>query len=122
MQRKMKSIGDDAVEIPPCGAYCKNCVAYKKKCEGCIETGGKPYYIEKYGKDVCPIWECTTKLQVKHCGLCKDFPCDLFLEWYDKKRGITPVLRRVGLLALRRKIGTDAWVKWLEDKKIEFGT
>lgn len=29
------------------------------------------------------------------------------------------VLRRTGLLALRKKIGTEAWIKWVEDKKIE---
>ena len=110
------------MKIPPCGAYCKNCVAYKRSCEGCVETGGKPYYIKGSEKDSCPVWECATKHEVEHCGLCGEFPSDRFLEWYSRRRGIITVLRRAGLLALRKKIGTEAWVKWLEDKKIEFGT
>jgi len=43
------------------------------------------------------------------------------LGWYDPKRGIITVLRRAGLLALRKKIGTKKWVKWLKDKKVKFG-
>jgi len=107
--------------IPPCGGYCKSCVVYKKACAGCVETGGKPFYIEKEKKDVCPVWACSIKQQVEHCGLCKEFPCDKFLECYDPHRGIVTSLRRAGLLALRKKIGNDAWVKWIKNKKIMFG-
>lgn len=109
------------MKIPPCGGYCKNCVVYKKGCAGCVETNGKPFHIKKAKKDVCPVWQCAIEHKVEHCGICDEFPCDKFLDWYDPKRGIITVLRKTGLLALRKRIGTKAWVKWVEDKKIRFG-
>jgi len=99
------------MKIPPCGGYCKNCVLYKKLCSGCIETCGKPFHVKKSGKDTYPVYECVTKHDIEHCGSCKNFPCDKFLDWYDPKRGIITVLRRAGLLTLRKKIGTKKWVK-----------
>jgi len=98
----------EELKIPPCGAYCDNCVVYKKQCAGCIETNGKPFYIKDSGKDICPLWECAIEHKVEHCGLCKEFPSDKFLNWYDPERGIVTALRRAGLLTLRKKIGTDA--------------
>lgn len=109
------------MKIPPCGGYCKNCVVYKKACAGCVETNGKPFHLEKTGKDVCPIWQCAKNYKVEHCGVCDEFPCDKFLNWYDPKRGVVTALRRAGLLALRKKIRTEAWIKWVEDNKIQFG-
>jgi len=70
----------------------------------------------------CPVWQCATEKKLGHCGLCKEFPYDRFLEWYDPKRGITTALRRAGLLALRKKIGDKAWLEWLKEKGIKFGT
>ena len=109
------------IKIPPCGAYCKNCKIYKKLCVGCVETEGKPFFLKEMNLNVCPVWQCAVKHRVEHCGLCKEFPCDEFLNWYDPKRGIVTALRRAGLLALRKKIGDKAWIKWVKDKKIEFG-
>lgn len=109
------------IKIPPCGGYCKNCTAYKKTCAGCVETGGKPFHLKEAEKDVCPVWQCAIEHKVEHCGMCDEFPCNRFLSWYDPKRGIITVLKRTGLLALRKKIGTEAWLKWLKDKKIKFG-
>jgi hypothetical protein len=108
-------------KIPPCGAYCKNCVVYKKKCEGCVETKGKPFHLKGTEFKICPIWDCAMKKKVDHCGLCKEFPCNLFLSFYDPKRGIVTALRRAGLLALRKKLGERKWIKWLKEKKIKFG-
>ena len=109
------------INIPPCGGYCKSCILYKKACVGCIETNGKPFHLKKAGKEICPVWQCVTEYKLEHCGICEEFPCNKFLSWFDPKRGITTVLRRAGLLALRKKIGTGRWIKWVEDKKIEFG-
>jgi len=109
------------MKIPPCGGYCKNCVAYKKACAGCVETNGKPFHIKKTGKDICPVWQCAIDHKIEHCGVCDEFLCDKFLSWYDPQRGIITALRRAGLLALRKKIGTERWIKWIKDKKIEFG-
>ncbi len=107
------------MKLPPCGAYCKNCIAYNKVCRGCVETDGKPFHLK--GVDVCPIWQCALNRKLEHCGFCREFPCDKFLEWYDPRRGIVTSLRRAGLLALRKKIGTEAWLKWIEEKGIKFG-
>jgi len=109
------------MKIPPCGGYCNNCVLYKKACVGCVETKGKPFYVKEAGEDICPIWQCVIEHKVEHCGICGRFPCDKFLNWYDPERGIITALRRAGLLALRKKIGTEAWVKWIKDKKVKFG-
>ena len=118
----MKSKGHGVMSIPPCGAYCKNCIAYKDICEGCVETGGKPYYSERLNRDVCPVWACAERRKIEHCGLCEEFPSDEFLDCYSRRRGIITVLRRAGLLALRKKIGDDAWKRWLKDHDVKFGT
>ena len=119
---KMKSEEVDVTGIPPCGVYCKNCIAYKDACKGCVETGGKPYYSKLMNRDVCPVWVCADKRKVEHCGMCDEFPSDVYLDCYSRRRGITTVLRRAGLLALRRKIGDKEWVKWLKEHDIQFGT
>jgi len=108
--------------IPPCGAYCENCLSYKKRCDGCFETSGHCPLAREQGKDVCPIWECATRRGVDHCGVCGDFPCDIFFTWYNPSRGVVGILRRIGLLAFRKKVGDEAWVKWLQQNKVEFGT
>ncbi|MEM1557592.1 MAG: DUF3795 domain-containing protein [Thermoproteota archaeon] len=107
--------------IPPCGAYCEACKNYGRECAGCVETNGKPFFLKEIGLDVCPVWWCVEKRGVGHCGNCEDFPSGDFLNWYDPARGIVTSLRRAGLLALRKRIGDNAWVKWVKEKKIEFG-
>jgi hypothetical protein len=107
--------------IPPCGAYCGSCVAYKRNCAGCIETDGRPFHLEQVKVHVCPVWLCTKSREIEHCGVCDEFPCEEFLSWYDPARGIITVLRRAGLLMLRKKIGADAWIKWIREKEIKFG-
>lgn len=110
------------MKIPPCGSYCKSCLYYKRKeCAGCVETNGRPFYIDQTEKDTCPVWECAAERKVKHCGVCDDFPCDMYLGWYCPEIGRIGTLRCAGLLTLRKKIGDQAWIKWLKDKKIKFG-
>jgi hypothetical protein len=106
-------------KIPPCGAICENCLACDKPCKGCHETGGRPYFYKNNEK--CPVFECSQNKQIEHCGLCDSFPCDIFLNKFDPDRGIITALRRAGLLSLRKKIGTEKWIKWVIEKKIEFG-
>ncbi len=109
------------MEIPPCGALCENCLAYRKDCPGCIETGGRPHYVGREEREVCPVWECAADNGVEHCGLCEEFPCEMFLGWYSRRRGIITVLRRAGLLALRKRIGDEAWKRWIKDNDVRFG-
>lgn len=111
------------IKIPPCGSYCDNCLCLKRKeCAGCVETNGKPFYIDQTEKDVCPVWECAIERKVEHCGMCSDFPCDMYLDWYCPKIGRIGTLKCAGLLALRKKIGDKEWIKWIKDKEIKFGT
>ena len=105
---KTLELDHEVKKIPPCGVYRENCVAYRDICEGCVETRGKPYYSRREGRDVCPVWACTAKKEALHCGLCDEFPSPVYLDCYSRRRGITTVLRRAGLLALRKKIGDDA--------------
>ena len=106
------------MKIPPCGAFCQNCGTYKKLCRGCIETSGKAFHLKMSGQKVCPIWECVENHRIKNCAVCEEFPCDIFLNVYHPERGISSSLARAGLLMLRKKIGTDAWIKWVREKKV----
>jgi hypothetical protein len=70
-------------EYAYCGLDCKNC-EYKEKynCKGCIKGNGKPFHGE------CKLAACAIEHNVKHCGLCPSFPCDLLKEFsYDKEHG-----------------------------------
>jgi len=111
----------EKLRIPPCGAYCEACKSYGTTCAGCVETNGNPFFLGGMGLDVCPVWQCAEKHEVEHCGNCSDFPCSEFLSWYDPDRGVVTSLRRAGLLALRKRIGEEAWVRWVKEKKIGFG-
>ena len=66
---------------------------------------------------VCPIWKCSMKHEVEHCGRCQEFPCEVFLSWYDPKNGKKSVLPYIGLLLIRKKFGTEEWVKWIKIHK-----
>ena len=109
------------IDLPPCGTYCKNCLAYNEKCKGCTETEGKPFYSKRENREKCPVFECASKTGVVHCGLCEEFPCHVFLDCYSRRRGVDTVLRRAGLLAMRKKIGDLEWIKWLNENDIKFG-
>jgi hypothetical protein len=107
-----------AFEIPsPCGIACdsEKCLFFlgekEPKCPGCIECAGKPFWGE------CKIYKCAAENGVEHCGLCKDFPCDLLPEQFDPSnpRGKEEAIFRIGQLTIRGKIGTKKWLKRLAD-------
>jgi hypothetical protein len=112
----------DVMRLPRCGAYCGTCIAYQDRCVGCVETEGQPYYSERRNWAVCPVWACAKRKGATHCGLCEEFPSDTYLDCYSRRRDIITVLRRAGLLALRKKMGDEAWTKWLQDHDVTFGT
>ena len=115
------------LKYPPCGRLCDAETCEGKKlglCPGCVECKGSPPGCiqadlpKKYqGIKVCPIWECCVKRGIEHCGECKKFPCKLFLDWYDPKSGRKSVLPYVGLLQIRKKYGTEEWIKWIKIHK-----
>lgn len=89
----------------PCGLYCRECLYFKKPCQGCVPSGGKP----SWGK--CRTYACAEAKNVEHCGECSEFPCSLFLKQYSRELGPWRVFYKAGQLVYRKKIGTKAWVK-----------
>ena len=66
-----------------CGILCSQC-SYKEQvgCKGCINIK-KPFW-----GDSCPLKSCCENKAHKHCGMCKEFPCDLLKKFsYDKEQG-----------------------------------
>ncbi len=64
-----------------CGLKCSECSYVESHgCKGCL-TGGAFY-------GSCRVSDCCTKKEVNHCGLCKEFPCELLDEFaYDEEQG-----------------------------------
>ena len=66
-----------------CGLKCSEC-DYREanNCGGCIATLGKPFYGE------CSIAECAISKNIRFCGECAEFPCELLNQFsYDKEHG-----------------------------------
>ena len=66
-----------------CGILCNEC-PYKEEvgCKGCLHIT-RPFW-----GDACPIKSCCEEQNLEHCGQCKDFPCDLLIQFaYDKEQG-----------------------------------
>ena len=61
--------------LPPvlsrCGLCCDTC-EYREShgCEGCIASGGKPFWGE------CDVAKCCANKGLMHCGQCSELPCD----------------------------------------------
>lgn len=74
-----------------CGLSCATC-DYKEAsgCKGCIATEGHPFYGE------CKIAECNKKKQIRFCGECGDFPCDILVQYSnDEEHGDNPKGARI---------------------------
>ena len=101
-----------------CGANCGACEHLGDKCRGCGYIKGKPFWTAQFGVDVCPMYDCSVNIHsLEHCGLCSDFPCDLFLEMRDPslsdQEAEQALEDRKNDLIYRAKVGTQ---KWLEGK------
>jgi len=116
-----------SIKYPPCGRLCDSETCEGKKlglCQGCTESEGSPVgcikseHPQEYQDiKVCPIWKCSQEKKVEHCGQCQEFPCKIFLRWYDPKNGKKSVLPYIGLLLIRKKFGTEEWIKWIKIHK-----
>jgi len=62
----------------------------------------------------CKVYACATEHKVEHCGLCKDFPCSLFIGQYDPEHGRKNSIFRAGLLAYRKKAGTEKYIEMVQ--------
>jgi len=95
-----------------CGSHCGFCSYYIKErtpyCSGCETHKGHPFWGE------CKLFACAKDHNIEHCGLCFDFPCDLFINQYDPEHGQKSAFRRAGLLAYRKRYGTEKYVEILK--------
>ena len=101
--------------LAACGTYCGLCPYFKKErtpyCSGCGNQKGHLFWGE------CKPYGCATEHEVEHCGLCGDFPCDLFVESFDPEHGQKSAFLRAGLLAYRKRAGTERYLEMV--KKLE---
>ncbi|NIQ04569.1 MAG: DUF3795 domain-containing protein [Candidatus Korarchaeota archaeon] len=95
----------------PCGLICDPCPYYtgekETKCKGCVEAKSNLFWGE------CTIAKCANETNVKHCGLCAEFPCETLITQHDPNnpKGKQEAIFRIGQLAIRSKIGTEEWLK-----------
>jgi len=59
----------------------------------------------------CKLYACAAAREVEYCGLCTEFPCDLFANQFDPEHGQSSAFTRAGLLAYRKKAGTKKFVE-----------
>jgi len=101
--------------LAPCGIHCGYCSYFKKErsphCPGCYTQKGHPFWGE------CKLFSCAASHGAEHCGLCTDFPCELFVDQYDPEHGQKSAFMRAGLLAYRKKAGTEKYIEMV--KKLE---
>jgi len=94
--------------IAPCGTCCGTCGFLDQKekpsCSGCGYQNGELFW----GK--CRLYACA-KDKVEHCGLCEDFPCDLFVNQFDPAHGQKSAFIRAGLLVYRKRVGTEKFIE-----------
>ena len=100
----------DRCLVAPCGSYCGICKFLNSKkeklsCLGCGNQKGQLFWGE------CKTYNCAQQHNNEHCGLCEDFPCELFLNQFDPAQGQKSVFTRAGLLVYRKKFGTEKFVE-----------
>jgi len=85
-----------------CGCNCELCAAYQAgHCRGCGQQRGQTRRGE------CAIFQCCiVKQGLEHCGLCLDFPCQVFMSQAHP----LDVARRYRAVCRRTEIGTAAWL------------
>ena len=85
-----------------CGRYCAACDTYRQNaCCGCA------YQLGRTCGGECPVFECCIAVRgLEHCGLCLDFPCQVFVSHAPPLE----VARLYKALRRRADIGTPAWL------------
>ena len=85
-----------------CGRYCGRCNAYQ--ADGCC---GCAYQLGSTRRGDCPLFECCiSERGLEHCGLCLDFPCQVFVSHGPPLE----VARLYKALRRRAALGTTTWL------------
>lgn len=65
--------------ISCCGVICTECEYYPKDCKGCPSIGGKPFWLQYSGEDICSIYKCcVVEKKESSCASCEELPCVLY--------------------------------------------
>jgi hypothetical protein len=107
-----------------CGLYCGDCEYLGSHCRGCGAIKGKPFWTNQVGSGTCPVYSCSVLRQkIEHCGLCGEFPCELFTSLRDPhlsdKEAEISIQIRQDNLKTRKEIGTEAWLEKVTSAKGE---
>ncbi len=91
-----------------CGRYCGECDAFQDGiCLGC------GYQLGQTRRGECQLVQCcVVEFGLEHCGLCQDFPCELFISQAPP----LDAARRYCALRHRADVGTLAWLDEWEAK------
>lgn len=94
-----------------CGHFCGSCDAYQHRiCCGC------GYQLGQTRRGECAIFQCCViERGLEHCGLCLDFPCELFV----RQAAPVDVARLYKNLRRRAEIGTLAWLDEVEEDSVQ---
>jgi hypothetical protein len=106
----------DANLAPVCGLYCGSCEYLEVRCRGCGHEQGKPFWTKGIGGEVCQLYDCCINTKhLEHCGMCDDFPCEMFLSLRDPSLSDEEfkksLMERQENLKKRIAIGTEQWLK-----------
>ena len=100
---------------PPCGFYCGDCHHLNNPCLGCMNNEGKPFWSTDFEGGLCPIWDCCReRKELEHCGLCPEFPCEIFLGLRDPQMSDEEFQQTIEYrqhnLSIRVLVGTEKWI------------
>jgi hypothetical protein len=89
-----------------CGLYCGTCEICETEASGTCRACAYQLGLASDGE--CRVFVCCVVARgLEHCGLCADFPCQLFLSSADPME----VQRRYRALLRRVEVGTEAWIE-----------
>ncbi|MGN0585911.1 MAG: DUF3795 domain-containing protein [Oscillospiraceae bacterium] len=71
------------MQMSRCGLDCESCPRREEYgCDGCTEI------TDGYWGSKCEIKQCCENKRLEHCGLCREFPCEVLREFcYDEEFG-----------------------------------
>lgn len=71
------------MQMSRCGLDCESCTRREEYgCGGCTEM------TDGYWGSKCEIKQCCESKHLEHCGLCREFPCEVLREFcYDEEFG-----------------------------------